>query len=518
MDRKHVVMVASENDALIGGKVGGVGDVVRNLPKALARLGWRVTVIIPSYGFLHTSNSSKLLAHVAFPFGGKQTEGEMWHADPKEPVDHVSHLLFEHPDLKGDPIYFNDPSDSPFMRDATKYALFCSAVGQFLKTLDQPFTLHLHDWHTGVLLLLRERHPEFTALKKIPTCFTIHNLAIQGTRPMLKHQSSVECWFPELFSHAAWISEWKDPRYKEPTFTPMAAGIQYTGKVNTVSPTYAEEILKPNDPRTGFHGGEGLEGILLQAKTKDRLFGILNGCEYPGNRTIPKISSSDLYDHIAEAVASLKKKNVNYEAGDLLERIRRFRANPPSIMLTSVTRVVEQKVGLFFERTGNRIFAIDEIMNLLEQRNGVYILLGSGTPDYEQRVMEAEKKHDRLIFIQGYSERLSLELYANGTLFLMPSLFEPCGISQMLAMRDGQPCVVNAVGGLRDTVMSGVNGFTFYGDTMQEKADGFVLAARKAMDMYFQNKALWEKITIEAGKARFTWEQTARQYIELLYA
>jgi starch synthase len=183
-----------------------------------------------------------------------------------------------------------------------------------------------------------------------------------------------------------------------------------------------------------------------------------------------------------------------------------------------VTRVVEQKTGLLSEQSSYGNSAGDEIMSILKERKGVYIILGNGNADSEKQIEELAKRHEQLLYVKAYSEKLSKALYANGNLFLMPSLFEPCGISQMLAMRDGQPCLVNSVGGLRDTVMNGVNGFAFYGETMQERADNFVATAKRAIDIFFNQKLLWDKISIEAAKARFTWEQSAHQYIQQLYS
>ncbi len=516
--RQHVIMIASENDALIGAKIGGVGDVVRSLPNALTRHGWRVTVIIPSYGFLHKNNPSKVVARVSFPFGGRQEEGVMFSAEAKEPHEGVTHLLFDHDGIRGDPVYVNDPPDSPFAQDAAKYALFCSAVGQFLKTFDQKFVLHLHDWHCGTLFLLRELHGEFSFLKNIHTVFTIHNLAIQGTRPMRGNLSSVEQWFPELFRTAKWVDNWKDRRYTEPTFTPMEAGIRCAAKVNTVSPTYAEEILTPNDVQNGYHGGEGLEDILRRAHNEHRLTGILNGCEYPEHRAIPKMPFSDLFDLMLKEIESVNVKNQKGTVETFRRRLQRFTSCPPSVTFTSITRVVEQKMRLLFEECSNGVAAIDEIMKMLDDLDGIYVILGSGTEDYEQLLEQAGSRSERLLFVKGYSEKLSQALYANGSLFVMPSLFEPCGISQMLAMRDGQPCLVHAVGGLRDTVMGGVNGFMFYGTNFWEKADSLVATAKDAAERIIHNKPLLEKIRIEAAKARFTWDQSANKYIELLYS
>jgi starch synthase len=515
----HIIMLASENDALKSGKVGGLADVVRDLPNALADLGWRSTVITPSYGFLHKENPSTLLTKVSFPFGGKTLEGELWHVTPKRQHPHVRHLVVEHPEIRGTPIYYNDPPEHAFAQDATKYALFCSAVGQYLNSIDEPFILHLHDWHTAFMMLLRELHPNFSHLKKSRTVFTIHNIALQGTRPMLGEYASVESWFPELFtSGQQWIAEWKDPRHAEPTFTPMAAGIQYADKVNTVSPTYAEEILQTSNHANGFYGGEGLEKVLQKAKKEQRLFGILNGCEYPQNRSIQKMSFQELCHLMSSEVHKTNERNHEPFFEEIRKRIDLLKTSSPSIILTSVTRVVEQKMKILFEKCSDGITAIDGIMSRLEAHNGVYVLLGNGTVEYEERFLEIFQKHKRFIFFKLYSDAVAQALYANGTLFMMPSSFEPCGISQMIAMRNGQACVVHAVGGLRDTVADGINGFSFFGNSLVEQANGCVKATERAMKIVVSDKKKWNDISQEAVSTRFTWEKSAKQYIDLLYS
>ena len=510
-------MLASENDALEGGKIGGVGDVVRDLPRTLAHMGWRVTIVIPSYGFLHKKNPSKLHTAVRFPFAGKVMDGELWEATAKEPDSRITHFVFEHPDLRGDPIYFNDPPAHAFAKDATKYALFCSAIGQYLLRQESPFVLHLHDWHTGILFLLRELHPEFAGLKRAKTVFTIHNVAIQGTRPMRGRHASVEQWFPELFRENSWIAAWKDPRYKEESFTPMAAGIQYADRVNTVSPTYAEEILKPSDHANGFYGGEGLEPLLHRVNSERRLFGILNGSSYPANRVIPRMAFPELCDLIISDVLKHRSKTNASFLDTVIERTEKLKHSPIQLMLTCITRVVDQKVRLLVEKGSDGTRALDEILKIARASNGLVLLLGTGTPDVEELLKKCFSENERFLFVNCYSELISRALYANGTLFLMPSSFEPCGISQMIAMRDGQPCIVNAVGGLKDTVIDGVNGFQFSGATLKEQVDNFIAVTRKAINLRVNNPGKFDKIRSAASAARFTWESSARQYVDLVY-
>lgn len=508
-------MVASENGALSGGKVGGVGDVLKNLPEALASLGWNVTVIIPSYGFLHRENRSRLSARVRFPFGGKIRRGEIWSVQTKS-AKGVTQLLFDHDDIGGEPIYFNDPPRTPFSRDSTKYAMFCSAVGQYLKAIPRGFVLHLHDWHAATIVLLQELHSGFSELRDIQTAFTIHNLALQGTRPMRHHPSSLEAWFPELFTTSGWISVWKDPRYAEPCYTPMAAGIRFADRVNTVSPTYAAEILEPSNHSRGLYRGEGLERYLRNASTGKRLFGILNGCEYPAERESNLLNPRSLLTLMVEVTSSWKQGDALCETMD--NRLRQLMEKPPVLILTSITRAVEQKVRLLFEKGSDGKRAIEHICRLLAKHDGLYVFLGTGTKEYEGLLTEAARRNKNFIFLKGYSEPLARALYASGDLFLMPSLFEPCGISQMIAMREGQPCVVHAVGGLRDTVIDGKNGFAFERNTMSARVDAFVAKTKEAIQLRMSRPGQWRKLQSAAMGARFTWEESAREYIETMYA
>ncbi len=510
-------MLAAENDALAGGKVGGVGDVVRDLPRALTKLGKKVTVIVPSYGFLHKNNPSTFHSAVIFPFGGKDMLAELWQVTPSEIHDGVNHLILHHSEFGGEPIYFNDPPEQAFARDATKYAMFCSAAGQFCRGIGGQYLLHLHDWHTGFLFLLQQLHPEFRHLRNVHTAFTVHNAAIQGTRPFAESPSSVERWFPELLKTTTWIDSWKDPRYESPCFNPMLTAIRFAKKVNTVSPTYAREILKPSNPDAGYYGGEGLEGALGDAMKDKRLFGIINAIDYSQSDQDEKLSVQDLFEVMLKEIERWKIKIPNPFHLEASKRVQALRAFTPTILLTSITRVVEQKLKLLYENDSSGVPAVDVILEQLEKHKGIFVILGSGSREYEQRLRESCAKHPNMIFLNGYSDTIARALYATGNLYLMPSSFEPCGIGQMVAMREGQPCVVHAVGGLKDTVTDGVNGFTFGGTTLQEQADGFVSSVSRAVGMYFNERGKWQSIIKAAMSARFTWEKSAKEYIDLMY-
>ena len=147
----------------------------------------------------------------------------------------------------------------------------------------------------------------------------------------------------------------------------------------------------------------------------------------------------------------------------------------------------------------------------------IVIVLGSGEAEYEQRMLDIARNQHRLVFLCGYSETLADPLYRAGDLFLMPSSFEPCGISQMLAMRSGQPCVVHGVGGLHDTVESGSTGFVFAGATRREQAAAFVDCVQHALQLRHDHPNRWQKIRKRAAAQRFDWASSAKQYIRQLY-
>ena len=373
--RSRVVMVAAENDALKGAKVGGIGDVIRDLPGELEPLGWDTTVIVPSYGFLHSINPSEKITDVTFPFGGREEYCEIWRVNvksggrPHPPASPggTEQLILHHPAIGGDPIYYDDPADRVFARDATKYALFSSAAGQYLRTMDVPYVLHLHDWHTGYFFLLSELHAAFAHLKPVRKIFTIHNIGYQGTRPMRKYPPALEDWFPELFRKTRWIREWEDPRYSVPTFTPMLAGIRHASAVTTVSPTYAREITGPSDHANAVYGGEGLESALRAAHDESRLFGILNGVEYPPGSGRDGVDDRRLIETVTGEIALEKNGSVAPFHNEIPERLARVLDGKGKFVLSSITRITEQKVRLLFEKGSDGQRALESILELLSR-------------------------------------------------------------------------------------------------------------------------------------------------------
>ena len=498
-----------------GGKVGGVGDVIAALPSALTRQGWSTDVLMPGYGTLSELPASRRLTSMPVDFGGTTLEVETFEIPATQDTPRT--ILFEHPRFSPDGrgrVYCDDGPGRPFATDANKFALFSAACAAYVSGLERPpDVVHLHDWHAAFYCLLRDYEPRFSALQDIRTVLTIHNLAMQGIRPLDGDASSLASWFPNLaYDYASVV----DPRYAD-CINPMGTAIRLADRVNTVSPTYATEILRPNDEAHGFHGGEGLESLLRDVWSGGRLFGILNGSEYP-KQDRRKPGWRRLLDTIGAELAVWQRKDPGRSA--LLEvaasRLNQLPSRRPRHLLTSIGRLTPQKAALFLERVADGNTALDVILEDLG-KTGVFIMLGSGDADLEQAFIAASERHGNFLFLPGYSETFSDLLYKAGDLFLMPSSFEPCGISQMLAMRAGQPCVVHAVGGLKDTIRDNVNGFAFEGDTPPKQAHMFREAVRHALDIRQTNESRWLKIREAARAARFTWDAAAMQYIGELY-
>lgn len=519
-----ICFISAENGALKGGKVGGIGDVIAQLPEALARRGCSVSVLTPSHGFLHLTPQADKTRVFNIYFRGYSHMVEMYSVPSQRPHPDVHHWVLHHPLLNAydhfsgqHRIYTHDPPDRPFYTDATRFAFFSAAAAAVAAWgVIGPFDcIHLHDWHSVLVALLRKSHPDFRKLRSIRTVYTIHNLAIQGIRPLRGSDSALEAWFPEL--GYSWYDV-HDPRWQD-NFNAMAAGIRLADKVHTVSPSYAREIQEPSLPPLSY-GGEGLEADLRRAYDEGRLAGILNGCEYPEGILDKHYGFTEILDQSRAAAISWTGNRDVVPAAQFLTWARASdlaRQNArPRTLLTMVTRITEQKMLLYRKLGSNGTSGLESILQILG-KNGCFMLLGNGDSGYERFLIRMSSRYANFIFINGYSEICADMLYTEGDLFLMPSSFEPCGISQMLAMRAGQPCVVHEVGGLRDTVQDGVNGFSFRGDSITGQVDAFIETVRRALDLKENNPGQWNTIRDNAAASRFLWDDTARQYMEQLY-
>lgn len=536
----HIVMVAAENAALKGGKVGGIGDVIRDVPLALARQGHQVSVITPGYQRLAQVNNSKRLGSINTVFCSQPQTLDLYRlesAPENNPL--VNHYVLDHPAFAAcgaGAIYCHDEA-GPFATDAHKFALFCTAVCDWLiaDELHKPDVIHLHDWHASMIAVLRNFHSRYQSLRSTRTVYTIHNLSLQGIRPLRDDHSSLAHWHPELMTQDLWkknpdIKNIVDPRYDD-CINLMRCGLLLSDKVHAVSPGYCEEIQRPSDIAKGFTGGEGLENDLRLLASKKRLIGILNGCEYPTHQLTENNGGlrdnsqrRKLFQLISDTIMQWSGDREWIPSGYLLalQRVSQWqqRRKPFPVSLLSVGRLTDQKVALLrasvnSESTGSQC-ALDSILHLIG--DGIYILVGSGDHSYEQFFTHMMRKHKNFLYLQGFSEELVESLYGAADLFLMPSSFEPCGISQMLAMRASVPCIVHGVGGLKNTVSNGVTGFVFDGNSVALQLSNMLKSVNEACQLVQNDPEAWQLIKTNAGAARFLWDDVIEQYLHKLYA
>jgi len=375
--------------------------------------------------------------------------------------------------------------------------------------------LHLHDWHAGFAAILREFDPTFANLKSIRCVFSIHNLALQGIRPLTGDPSSLSQWYPQLEFDNAAIT---DPRWPN-CVNPAAASIRLADVVHTVSPSYSLEIIQPNAPQRGFHGGEGLERDLQQCAARNALVGIVNGIDYDKVNT-GRLEWHAMMSTIGETLISWLGDSSSINTTDYVAHQRTqqwLSSNRPLHVLTSVGRLTTQKMALLLEPTESGSTVLDDMLESIKG-TGVFILLGSGDSELEAMCRKSAAVHTNFLFLNRYAQSLSDILFENGDVFLMPSSFEPCGISQMLAMRQGQPCIVHAVGGLRDTIDDMVDGFHFSGDSVDQQVQGFQDCLQNVLNMREQHPEQFRQIGSNAREKRFNWSSSAKQYLAELYS
>lgn len=456
-------------------KTGGLGDVCGSLPKALAALGHDVRVVLPAYGPIEDGHASGRLGTTAWekpidvPVGGTSIragvlEGKLPGSDVR--VWFVAeHALLGRPQIYG---YGDDPYRFAFFSRA---ALAAAGAAGFV-----PDVVHGHDWHAGpALTWIASGAPGDPRFAGLPTLFTIHNLAHQGNAPW-----EVLGWLgvaaPKLHEEA-----WGEANF-------MARGIYHATMINTVSPTYAREITTPE-------GGAGLHD-LLRFRHYD-LHGILNGLD------------EDVWDpgtdpHLAEHfdTETLDRRRAN-------KRALQARAGLPQredVPLVAMVSRLDRQKGL--DITGH-------VVHLLMNDNAgeaQFVVLGSGAPQYEEMFRHlAEYHRSKMAAFLAYAPDLAPLIYAGSDVFVMPSLFEPCGLGQLIAMRYGSVPVVRATGGLADTVRDGVTGFSF----VEYGVGDFWNALQRAVYLYRVDRSSWEAVQRAGMRSDFSWEASARGYQQL---
>jgi starch synthase len=475
-----------------------------------------VTVLMPGYQQLSHLPEAQPLHSVVVEFARALETLELFELRVPDAPPAVRTLVLEHP-LFGacgaGQVYCHD-ADEPFATDALKFALFCQGVAYALVSgaLGQIDVIHAHDWHAAALLLLRRYHPAYAPLREIPTVFTVHNLSLQGIRPLRNSWSAPGRWFPELLLEREWVG---DPRWSD-CINLMRTGINLADQVHVVSPTYAREIIEPSVPELGLVRGEGLEHDLRRLSEAGRLHGILNGCEYPPEIETSAPTKAQIVNLAQATLENWVGRHTTINAAwfHALQRVHAWRTctEQERFVVVSVGRLTPQKVSLL-QVDLDGVSTLDRFLERLQ--DGLFIMLGSGDASCENFMTKAMQRHGNFLYLAGYADALAEQLYRYGDLFLMPSTFEPCGISQMLAMRAGTPCLVHKVGGLADTVKHLDNGFVFSGSNPVQQA----WALLRVFDdiLMLHGSAEWEAITRRAAAARFTWDTVVAAYERLLY-
>ncbi|MBN1179222.1 MAG: glycogen synthase [Anaerolineae bacterium] len=529
----RVLIAAAECRGLA--KVGGLADVVRDLSQALRALGVPAEVAMPYYDAVHCDARpiDRFLVH----FGGQE-----WQTDVFEyTLGAVTTYLLRNDHFFGGAygsVYIDSDrlGRGPFEDDTQRFAFFSAAALEFLRRHPVD-ALHCHDWHTGPLLTLLAHDPRYLQLaQSLRTLFTIHNLDYQGTRPFEwpgaeRSLVAFADWFPELYprlKQRGALEPLRDPRAADACFNPLRAGINLAHGVTTVSPTYAREITRPDDPARNFVGGRGLEPDLQALDRRGALHGILNGLDYvehdplhldppfdvdaAGWQEMRRLHKDRLLEELPARMAHLRNVHPGHfwNAERVLEKLSAYtaaawQARP---LVVSVTRAVGQKVSILLE-------ALDDGTPLLEAllaRNISLLVLGTG--DLQEQ-LERINAYDNGLFVCAFDAKFAQTLYAGGDLFLMPSDFEPCGLSQMMAMRYGCLPLVYDIGGLKDTVADMQTGFVYAGANRPEARRALLAALDRALDGYANRPTQWRAIQSAAMRARFEWEASARQYLEL---
>jgi starch synthase len=455
-------------------KAGGLADVCGSLPKALAALGHEVRVVMPAFSPVETALHTGTLGvrvhslTLQVPMGtGIVPAGVL---EATLPESSVQVYFVAERQRFGERPFFYGYKDDPF-----RFAFFSRAA------LDlgiaafgwRPDLVHAHDWHTApAVTWLATAGQHDARYAGLPTLFTIHNLRHQGNAPWQVFQ------FLGLLTHSL-----AEERAGEVNF--MARGIFHATMVSTVSPTYAREIMT-------YEGGSGLDRLLRHRHLD--VHGILNGLDY-------ELWNPATDRHLAATfdAATLEKRLTNKHA---LQARAGLAQRDDVPLVAMVTRLDGQK-GL--DITGH-------VLHLLMNNyagEAQCVVLGAGAPHYEQMLRHlAGYHHGRMTAFLGYDPELAPLIYGGSDIFLMPSLFEPCGLGQLMAMRYGSIPVARATGGLADTVRPGVTGFTFH----NYSADDFWNSLQEAMYIWRMDAESWRAIQRQAMAGDFSWQSSARAY------
>ncbi len=474
---KNVLFVASECVPFI--KTGGLADVVGSLPKYFNKEEYDVRVMLPKYLCIQDALRSRMnyITHFYIDYNWRN--------------QYVGVLEMEYDGIK---FYFIDSEFyyggswpySNMYENIEKFIFFDKACLSALPLIGwRPDIIHCHDWQTGLIpVFLNDSFQGNPFFHNIKTVFTIHNLKFQGV------------WDIKTIREFANLSDYYFTSDKLEAYNAanmLKGGLVYTDRITTVSETYAEEI------KTEFYG-EGLDG-LLRARD-DKLIGIVNGIDYNFYDPAKDEAISVPYD----VDSMLEGKRANKIA---LQRELGLEENPDTFMIGIVSRLTDQK----------GFDLVNYMMENICQPDTQLVVLGTGEYRYEQLFRYYAGRFPNRVSAQiYYSEPMSHKIYAACDAFLMPSLFEPCGLSQLMSLRYGTLPIVRETGGLRDTVKpyneytGEGTGFSFANYNAHEMMNTISYAKRT----YYYNRMAWDTMAKRAMEQDFSWNTSARKY-EALY-
>ena len=467
-----VCFIAAEAAPFV--KVGGLGDVIGSLPKALRELGVDARVILPLYSSIDRERFGlKYKAYQFVDLGWRHSYCGIFETE----VDGVPCYFVDNEQ------YFNRDSIYGQADDGERFAFFSKAALEILPALDfKPDVVNVNDWHTALSVIyldvLKSREAEF--YKDMKSVLSIHNIEFQGRfNPY------------EMGNLFGLENKYFDALIYNGDVNLLKGAIQLADRVNTVSETYAREILDP-------YFSYGLDKILTVEQGKLR--GILNGIDVDkfNPKTDPMIPVN--YD-----LKTFEDKVQNKLA---FQKEMDLEVNADIPLIGMVTRLTHQKgIDLILQ-------ASEEILKTGAQ----LVILGTGDAHYESALRSLEHyRHDRVRSILLFSNEMSAKIYAASDLFLMPSKTEPCGLSQLISMRYGTVPVVHRVGGLRDTVIpfTGVegNGFTFESFQAGDMMD----AIYRSVTCFYQSPNEWKQIIKNNLQKDVSWEQSAKKYLDLYH-
>lgn len=462
-------------------KTGGLGDVAGSLPAALVRAGAEVIVMVPKYTTIKDEYKSQM-EHFSDFYVSLGWRNEYCGLEKLE-HDGVTYMFIDNEH------YFARDYPYGFFDDGERFAFFSKAITESLQHLPAGFEcdiLHCNDWQTALApVFLREFYQGLPLYDRVKTVFSIHNVAFQG-----QFSDTV---MEDILGVAHIPAAASQLRCDACSINYMLGALRYADAITTVSPTYANEIQTPEF-------GEGLDGVLRERSYA--LQGILNGIDVAGfdPATDKRIAANyTVEDRSGKAVCKAKlQEELGLEVRD---------DRPLMVMVTRLTR--QKGMDLV-------MYALDRILS-----GGVQVaVLGTGDRDYEDGLRYFQDKYPGTMAARiEFDPALSQRMYAAADMFLMPSKFEPCGLSQIIAMRYGTLPIVRETGGLKDTVQpyneftGEGTGFSFSNFNGDEMGDAVFRAAR----LFWDNRDAWNQLVTQAMSQDFSWTRSADKYLDLYF-